>query len=283
MYAMLYSDVCLGVVHLIFLRAGERVSAGTGFMVENRLFTNNHVIQCPHADSVLIRTLRHDRKDSRDGILVSYEVFMSYLYVGSPENEFDYAVLEVPDLVALGLYNFRITHAPVIGIGREFAILGYPLDHYNLTLHRGIISSVFEQARVEKFQLDGSVNNGNSGGPLVELTTGEVVAIITRKDTGLTKMFKELRRSLTAHADNLEQLIASGATISHTVFRPDDPGPGGTTTIGGSNLDDGFAETARALVRLCSEIERSANTGIGYAYSIRHLAEDYPNLAWGEA
>ena len=46
---------------------------------------------------------------------------------------------------------------------------------------------------VDIIQLDASVNSSNSGGPLIHPESGDVFGIITRKATGLTDMFDELR------------------------------------------------------------------------------------------
>jgi hypothetical protein len=73
MFADIYARCSTGVVHLNFLKAGKRFAAGTGFMLNSRLITNNHVYYVPEADQVLIRTLRHKPNDSSDGILMSYK------------------------------------------------------------------------------------------------------------------------------------------------------------------------------------------------------------------
>ena len=261
MFALLYAKVCSGVVHLNFLRGGRRISAGTGFMLNSLLVTNNHVAYCPSADTVRVRTLRHDRKDTNDGVEVPYERFQSYRASGSPETQFDYAIFKVPELVALNLHNFHVEHITEPTIGREYAILGYPLDHFNLTVHRGIISSFYERCGVQVFQLDASVNNGNSGGPLVELTDGGIVGIVTRKNSGLTDTFLELQKTLDQNAAVIEP-ATSDMTFS----------------TGGFESNKAAIASHHQLKRLCFEIERSASTGIGYAFSIKHLAEQNPQL-----
>lgn len=261
MFSLLYGEVCSGVVHLNFLRDGRRISAGSGFMLNRRLVTNNHVQHCPSADSVRLRTVRHNRKDPNDGIVIPYDRFQSYLVSGSPESQFDYAIFAIPELAQLDLYNFQVERLTKPSIGREYAILGYPLDHYNLTIHRGIISSFYERCGVQVFQLDASVNNGNSGGPLVELTDGGVVGIVTRKNTGLTDTFRKLQQALDQNAEFITR-ATSGMTLS----------------LGGFEPSKAAIANQQQLKRICFEIERSANTGIGYAFSIEHLAEQNQQL-----
>lgn len=262
----LYSRVCTGVVHLNFFASGKRISAGTGFILNQRLVTNNHVAICPSADTVKIRTLLNDRKNTNDGLVIPYSRFQTCLVSGSPENQFDYAILEIPELQSMGLHSFHVEKMTLPEIGREYAILGYPLDHYNLTIHRGIISSFYEKCGVQIVQLDASVNNGNSGGPLIEPNGGGVIGIITRKNTGLTDTFRELQETLDRNATFIQQ-ATSGMTFS----------------LGGFEPTKAAIATQMQLKRLCAEIERSANTGIGYAFSIGHLAQQNPFLVGAEA
>jgi hypothetical protein len=243
------------------MRGRDRVSAGSAFVLNGRLVTNNHVIHCPVADRVLIRTLRNDRKNTDDGIIIPYAQFQSYLVSGSAENQFDYAILELPEIAKLGLHSFHVERMTTPSIGREYAILGYPLDHYNLTIHRGTISSFYDRCGVQIIQLDASVNNGNSGGPLVELTDGGVVGIVTRKNNGLTDTFRDLQHVLDQNVAFIEQ-STSGMTFS----------------MGGFEPSKAAIASQHQLKRLCLELERSANTGIGYAFSIEHLALQNSNL-----
>lgn len=257
MLADIVAQVRSGVVHLNFYRDNQRLSAGTGFLLDGYLVTNNHVYACPGADVVLIRLYDSDPKDPNAGISIPYSKFQSYLEVGAHENSYDYAVLSVPELNNLGLYNFEFESITAPRLGREYAILGYPLDHRNLTVHQGIISSFYESNAVSIIQLDASVNNGNSGGPLIELTDGGVVGIVTRKATGLSNVFSELKTTMQKNIQVIEQ-CTQGMMISYGGFDPNQ------ALIAGQHQ----------LLSLCAQIERSANTGIGYAFSIKHLSAE---------
>lgn len=256
MLAATVAQVRSGVVHLNFFRNGERVSAGTGFMLKGYLVTNNHVYAASSADEVMIRLHDSDPKNRCDGIRIEYQTFQGYLEVGAPKSSYDYAVFTVPELKGRDLYQFDFERITTPCLGREYAILGYPLDHYNLTLHRGIVSSFFERNGVQVIQLDASVNNGNSGGPLIELTDGNVVGIVTRKQTGFSDIFDQLKATIKSNIENLRNAALAPIPIQ------------------GVNPNEGLREGQEQLLKLCSQLERSANTGIGYAFSIEHLAEE---------
>jgi S1-C subfamily serine protease len=258
MIADVVARVRSGVVHLNFYRAGQRISAGTGFILRNHLVTNNHVYSCPGAEEVVVRLHDSDPDDPRDGIRIDYLTLQSRLETGAPEASYDYAVFSIPELMRRGLYSFDFEHLTPLQLGREYAILGFPLDHRNLTVHRGIASSFYTRNGVSIIQLDASVNNGNSGGPLVELTDGGVVGIVTRKATGLSDVFAQLKTTIQGNIEVIQQAAQSGARV----------------VLAGIDPNQAMLAGQQQLMNLCSQIERSANTGIGYAFSIEHLAQE---------
>jgi serine protease Do len=61
-------------------------------------------------------------------------------------------------------------------VGNPVAIFGHPGD-LSYTATRGIISSVSWVFPTEIIQSDATINGGNSGGPLIDLSTGKIVGI----------------------------------------------------------------------------------------------------------
>ena len=59
-------------------------------------------------------------------------------------------------------------------------------------------------------QVDGSVNAGNSGASLIDIETGSVLGIVTRKGTGLTRLFHELRETLKANIGFISEQAGGG-------------------------------------------------------------------------
>lgn len=106
-------------------------------------------------------------------------------------------------------------------------------------------------------QLDASVNAGNSGGPLIDPSTGTVIGVVTRKATGLSKLFKELRSTI---ANNIEFMQTQAG--------------GGGISFGRFDLVQGIIASQSQMMVTLDEIERQANVGIGYAFSAEHLLEE---------
>jgi len=243
-----------GVVHINYTKDGERVGSGSGFMVNGFLVTNYHVFMGSKDSVVVIRTNNSNASNLLDGYQLTYSEFQETLTTFSVQNSYDFAVLDIPELRQLNLYNFSFGEPAIKRIGDSVFFLGYPLEHLNLVCHSGIISSFYKNGVVDVLQIDASVNNSNSGGPLLDPETGKVIGIITRKATGLTRLFNELRSIIRQNIQVLD--TARGVAI------------------GGIDVMAGLAVGQRQILQLTDEIERSANVGIGYAFSIEQLRQE---------
>jgi hypothetical protein len=147
-----------------------------------------------------------------------------------------------------------LTLAPSDGVkvGTPVGLLGFQFDQQNLSIHSGVIASTYVLAGVDYLQLDASVNSGNSGGPLLDLETGEVIGVVTRKATGLTKQFDQLISNFDSNIKVFEAVQGQVGLAGIDVFK--------VLTI-----------TQAQLRAVATEIRRSANVGIGYAYSLRKI------------
>jgi S1-C subfamily serine protease len=139
------------------------------------------------------------------------------------------------------------------------ALFGFQFDQSNLSIHSGILASKFEANHKKYLQLDASVNFGNSGGPLIDPETSKVVGIVTRKHTGLTRQFDELIGSFENNIKVLQNYI-------------------GSIKVGRFDPVEVLTVTQRQLGIVSSEIARSANVGIGYAYPIERVRQILYNL-----
>jgi S1-C subfamily serine protease len=251
-------EVKSGVVHIVHTVNGQREGSGTGFMVDGYLVTNFHVIY-PHPPNsiVVLRTCDSNPEILLDGILIISASFKSITETASDENHDDYIVFDIPQLREKKLYNFALGNPKSKRIGDNILFLGYPFEHRNLVCHTGTISSFYKDKNVDIIQIDGSVNASNSGGPLIDPETSEVIGIITRKATGLRQTFKELRSIL---EKEIEMLTRQSYKFD--------------SVIAGVDFLQGMIANQHQILSLTHEIERSANVGIGYAFSIEPLKNE---------
>lgn len=250
-----------GVIHIEYYLNNERIASGSGFMSHGFLVTNFHVFKSNLDTTVILSSHlnQNDNKADRKKIKMSYEEFKSYLLGHSDENNNDYAILKIPSLIDLELYQFELLSPINKKIGEPVALLGFPFEQKNLVCHSGTISSFYESGVASVIQIDASVNNSNSGGPLIDCETGEVLGIITRKGTGLSRMFDEL---LSVFDQNITYLNTANGMIS----------------LGGVNPIEALIVGQRQMKSLAEEIKRSANVGIGYAFSIDPVISDIERL-----
>jgi len=262
-----------GVVKVTFYDAGDPLNSGSGFLCKNKLISNNHVFfpngQKLDSTSVGIRfgdTLPGDE----DPILINYEDLIKCNEGGSQEDYYDFIIIDlikaVEDTVDKKLtidigniedrFNFELADHTDVQEGEKILIMGFPFGANNITSHIGYISSIFKDDTANIIQLDASTNNGNSGGPVIDLNTKNVIGIITRKKTGLAKSFDDLEKSFDK---NLEALSLVN----------------GTMTIGGNiDLIQSFKATQVQMKIVSKNIKRSANTGIGFAFSCDKLKQE---------
>ena len=151
-----------------FSQAANQEVSGSGVIIsqDGYILTNNHVIEGTEEQSIILA----------DGTEVDAEV------VGTDEFA-DLAVLwtdpeQVPGVADLG-------NSDNLSPGESVIAIGSPLGRFKNTVTVGVVSATERMLRInENYQMEGliqtdaAINQGNSGGPLVNLA-GEVVGINT--------------------------------------------------------------------------------------------------------
>jgi len=244
-----HSSIC----SLNFLnQQGNRIGSGTGFKIGNYLVTNHHVYIAPGAANVELRFVNEDGHTTRAAKTITYLVFQQRLQIGLPETSWDYAILTLNDAEFNAIPSLTLSDSSTIRIGQRIAVLGFQFDQINLSIKQGILSSRYTRVGVKYLQVDASVNQGNSGGPLINVDNNRVVGIVTRKHTGLTNAFDNLFQSFES---NMLALQASKGVIE----------------LGGIDPIKVLIVGQNQMKSTAKEIRRSANVGIGYAYELDEI------------
>ncbi|WP_379953314.1 serine protease [Dokdonia sp. R78006] len=239
------------VCQIIHRKNKRVISVGTGFKCQNHIITNNHVYNPTNSEEITIQFKQGDGKGVSLEKKYSSDEFISLLKDGMPKDSWDFAVLEdshfseIPNLKLIDEKN-------EIDIGQKCVFLGFPFSSNYLTIHEAIISAKYTNSKnnVKYIQLDASVNGGNSGGPLIDVETQEVIGIITLKKTGFSDRFRELNDSFKSNIEVLEQ--SGGATIQ----------------MSGIDIMKTFKAIQNQLAVLGKEMERSSNVGIGFGFEL---------------
>lgn len=246
-----------GVFLISFIDGASRksVASGTAFLCNGHLVTNHHVFLGPQSSAVFITN--DSGTPSNVCFTTTYADFKSRLKSGSVESSYDFAILDIPEISGDdSAFKFELDQAAKTRVGDEVVFLGFPFGSNKVTFHAGMVSSLHRNNDVEIIQLDASVNASNSGGPLLDPASGKVIGIITRKATGLTNAFENLKQVLLNNVEFLQ---------SQHDF---------AIQIGNIDINAALQAGQRQMLITAKEIERQANVGIGYAFSTRHLLED---------
>lgn len=249
-----------GIVKITFYKNGRKINSGSGFLCRGKLVSNNHVFFDLDKNFFRGTTIGLRFGDmlisGDDSHKMSYEDFMKQLEIGSTEDNFDYAVFNIKEIGCNKRHQFELGDHKDVREGSEVLIMGYPFGENNLTSHVGYVSSIYNNGKTDILQLDASTNNGNSGGPVVDLENLKVVGIVTRKQTGLAEQFDELVKSFDQNIEIFDK--AKQAII----------------TFEGINYKEALKVTQEQMKAISINIKRSANTGIGYAFSCSELKKE---------
>ncbi len=170
----------------------------------------------------------------------------------------DLAVLELPDSANQGLRQAPLACDKAPGTGHPVGAFGHPWG-LEYTGTQGVISGKTSKYGGELLQTDAPINGGNSGGPLLEMTSGRVIGIVTRAHVGfVAEQFDSLIGALRG---NVEVLSNQSASIS----------------LGGIDPIQAVRVSQVAMIEIAKSLRLSANVGIGYAFSSSHIREAAPS------
>ena len=166
-----------------FGRAVERQSAGTGFIIDENgtVITNRHVV--PAGTSRVSITLSDGTR------LDDVEVIGRT----NDNDSLDIAFLRIKDAKGKKLTPVKIGDSGKVEVGYKVVAIGNALGQFQNSVTSGIISGYGrdvvaggesgEEALTNLFQTDAAINQGNSGGPLVNFS-GEVIGVNTAVAAG---------------------------------------------------------------------------------------------------
>jgi len=165
-----------------FGSGGEQASAGTGIIIseDGLIVTNRHVV--PVGTTEVSVTLA-------DGTELKNVEVVGRTRQG---NSLDVAFLKIKDAKGKKLTPARIGDSSKVQVGDRVIAIGNALGQFQNTVTSGIISGHGRNLQASEgddpfaasenledlFQTDAAINQGNSGGPLVN-TSGEVIGINT--------------------------------------------------------------------------------------------------------
>ncbi len=239
---------------VVKIECSDPSNGGSGFLVskDGYIFTCHHVVfsyeEQRYSEDISI--IFSDGQYKMATIIESDGIDNNEL-----AREYDYAILKIED----GNYDHLLLGKfDSAEEGDEVYFCGYPFDTYNHVTHLGMISTKYiyqdERISVEPnvFQIDGSINRGNSGGPLILKKTDEVIGIVSFRFGGISDELENVREHITQ------------------IQNPNNPIRRNITFIGVNPLN--------TMLELIDTLDNYISTGMGLAISIEYVRHRYQEL-----
>lgn len=223
------------------IECGDSRGSGFHFLQPNIVVTNYHVIADFHSRAPIVAVTENEQRITLK--LVSY----------SPVNEFDFAILTCENALPDGRIALYPKPQNSEARGTEIAFSGFPHGIPHLIIQRAIISG---QLNKVAFYIDGSVNGGNSGGPIVDFSDGKIIGIVTQRRFLGGQDLNQLQTAAKQLRDHCQQIAGRGSV-----------------QIMGIDFGGFSSLMAEAMLLIQEVLEANANTGIGIGYSIDFVAE----------
>ncbi|MGB7799822.1 S1 family peptidase [Buttiauxella sp.] len=220
--------------------AGDSLGSGFSFMREDLVVTNLHVVaSC--CDLLALRQINSVTVKTEANERIGGQI----LHI---DGDNDFAIMRLQSPLPAG----RTVLQPSIGFtptrGKKLIFAGYPHGLPQLLTNEGIISAPLDNGR---FALDGMVNGGNSGGPIIDRETGEAVGIVTQRRYILPPDAQQLSNEVVQLRGYLAQ------TAQHM-----------SVEVMGVNFGHMADMFSRSLQMVSEMMNHNANPGIGTGFSL---------------
>ncbi|WP_418894057.1 S1 family peptidase [Limibacterium fermenti] len=225
-------------------------SSGSGFHFCDKqiIVTNFHVIkEALYDNSIILRAYTENHEE--------YKLKLLYY---SDEMNYDFAILHSIDSVSEERCVLRPKLQDRVPRGTDIIFSGYPHGIDHLLVHNAIVSGYPNE---KAFYIDGSVNGGNSGGPIIDISDFSVIGIVTqRRFLGSSEL-----NSISAESNKLIEHCKSIAGR-------------GSVSIMGIDFNSLTNMIGRSFAVSNAIIEANANSGIGIGFNIKYVAEKYKDI-----
>lgn len=218
--------------------SGNSSGSGFSFFHESLVVTNFHVV----SNKIDMST----RSSLGDVLLRSENNEEYYAEIIMADSLSDFAILRLRNKLSTGREVLQPSKSFTRNRGAKLIFAGFPHGIPHLLTSEAVLSAPFEN---DHFYLDGMVNGGNSGGPIVNIDDGKVVGIVTQR-----RYLGAENADVIAH--NAKELASDLRSFTGVVRM------GGIDLAG---LNKMYAESLGAIVEM---MKLNANSGIGIGFPI---------------
>lgn len=208
MLSKIWKSCHASVCQLNFLNErGVSVDSLTGFKVKDFLVTSQHAFCVDKAHKVELTFVDVDANTVTASMKIPYAEFTKELRIGVLNNCGHYAIFNINLPNFASIPSLTLSEQRTFNIGSSIAVLAYNSGYTNLSLKSGIISSVYANSDgVRMFHIDGQIGHGNSGAPLIDPLTMQVIGIVSRRCTPVSKAYNQFKEIVTTNLVELRKV-----------------------------------------------------------------------------
>lgn len=197
-------ETCRNAICRVVCR--DLASVGTGFFIRpnGTLITCNHVVAKEELTAEGFVELRYSQAIEVSTIYGTFQGQVIHALDDMDPYFNDYSVVSIK---AESTPHTEIGDYNSVHPGDDVLILGYPLDMEELTATKGMVaakhrspSHTNQLIHLNMLRIDGAVNAGNSGGPLLN-DEGRAIGIVTLRRGSIKPLIDQFRRSLEQAAE----------------------------------------------------------------------------------
>ncbi|MBI4294541.1 MAG: PAS domain S-box protein [Chloroflexi bacterium] len=239
-----YADIDKVAVATLRIEFGTNRGSGFHFLNVQTVLTNHHVVE----------GAEYAKAPAIIGVTESGSQTKLELVAWSPKTKHDFAILRAVSPVPEGRNALQPKVMRPIARGTEVFFGGFPHGIPHLLVQRAFVAGLVSP---EVFYLDGSVNGGNSGGPIVDAADGTVIGLVTQRRFLGGADLEDIAKSA-------EQLRTHCQAIAGR----------GSVQIMGIDFSGFIHSMAESRLIVRRPIEANANTGIGIGFSIAFASSE---------
>jgi hypothetical protein len=247
-----HSSIC----QIRFLNENDiEVVTVTGFKSGEYIFTHDMINRIHNkAEFVEIMFVKDDGHTMNAFERLSMHDFTERIITSYDQDITGFAVISAGDLNFGSIPSLQIALNRHVYIGQAVALLGFQYDSPSLTIKSGILSTVIHRNGTRYLQFDGTTIWGNSGSPLIDLKTNEVLGIIGYKLDRKNKSYEKLTEISSANIKSLEKAL-------------------GEFEVSGVDPIQVLIAWQKQILQLAGEIYKASGSGIGIAIDAKSIRQ----------
>ncbi len=235
--------------------SGSRIFGLTGFKTGTKIVTDDLLYSMREARDVMITFYREDGMTVASSLKMGYEELMALLPCKEDFENLGFMIIpaDFPEFRNTSSLNLYRQCTPALGL--EAVSLAYQTEYNNLSIKSALVTSSYRNGGgLTYIQFDGTVRSGSSGGPLIDVVSGTVLGVISRKEMNLMKNYN----NLTGIVDNNLKLLK---------------GEEGKWQINDIDPIQVLIANQNQIKHIANELFRNSASRIGFALDIGHLID----------